>query len=180
MKINVGSKNITKVAGVRDAVAMYPTLFPDVEVVAVDVQVEEFGHPKNLNETIGGAIERARKAFTDGCNYSVGLEGGLMEVPHTKSGYMEVGACAIYDGKNVALGLSPAFEWPKGVTEMILAGGGDASVAFKKLGYTEHEKIGNISGGIIGVLTDGKMPREDFSKYSIMMAIIQIEKDCMY
>ncbi len=112
MKINLGSKNITKVAGLRDAVAMYPNLFPNAEVIGVEVQIEEFGHPKNLEETVQGAIERAKQAFTGGCTYSVGLEGGLIEVPHTKSGYMEVGACAIYDGKDVALGLSPAFEWP--------------------------------------------------------------------
>ena len=180
MKINVGSKNITKVAGVRDAVALYPNLFTNPDVVGIDVQVAEFGHPKNINETIEGAIERAKKAFIDGCTYSIGLEGGLIEIPHTKSGYMEVGACAIYDGSKIALGLSPAYEWPKKVTEMIVGGEADASTAFKKLGYTEHEKIGNMPGGIIGSLTDGKMPREDFTKYSIMMALIQIEKANMY
>jgi inosine/xanthosine triphosphatase len=179
MKINVGSQNKGKVAAVRDTVALYPNLFPDAEVTGVDVQVELYGHPKNIEETVAGAIERARQAFVD-CAYSVGLEGGLIEVPHTVSGYMEVGACAIYDGKRFVLGLSPAFEWPKRVNDMILQGEGDASVAFKKLGFTEHEKIGAVAGGIIGFLTDGRMPREDFSKYSIMMAIVQLEKAALY
>lgn len=179
MRIHVGSKNITKVQGVRDTVRLYPALFPDPEVIGVEVDVELFGHPKNLDETIQGAIERARLAHGD-CAYSIGLEGGLIEVPHTVSGYMEVGACAIYDGTRFVLGLSPAFEWPKAVNDMIISGEADASTAFKKLGFTQHEKLGAVEGGAIGLLTDGRMSREEFSKYSIMMAIVHLDKPHMY
>ena len=179
MKITVGSKNKTKVAAVRDAVALYPNLFPKPEVIGLDVKVDLYGHPKNLDETLKGAIERARQAFVD-CSYSFGLEGGLIEVPYTVSGYMEIGACAVYNGKECRLGLAPAFEWPRKVTEMILSGEADASSAFKKLGLTEHEKLGAMDGGIIGMLTNGKVSREDFSKYSILMALIQIEQARMY
>ncbi len=179
MKINLGSKNKTKIQSVVDAIALYPNLFPDAEVVGMDVVVDLFGHPKNLEETISGAIKRAKDSFVD-CQYSFGLEGGLMEVPHTKSGFMEVGACAIYDGNQIVLGLSPAFEWPKGATELIREGKADGSQACKQLGITEHEKVGAVSGGISGLLTDGRLPREDFTKYSIIMALIQIEKKELY
>ena len=179
MKIHVGSKNKIKIQSVVDAIALYPELFPKAQIIGVDVIVEEFGHPKNLEETISGAIARAKNAF-EGSNYSFGLEGGLMEVPHTKSGFMEVGACAIYDGKNIVLGLSPAFEWPKGVTELIREGKADGSQAVRQLGITEHEKIGATKGGIVGMLTNGRLPREDFTKYSIMMALVQLEKPELY
>lgn len=179
MKINVGSKNKTKIQAVNDAVMLYPNLFPDAEIVGMEVQVEEFGHPKSIKETVEGAIERAKKVF-DNCDYSVGLEGGLIEVPYTKTGYMEVGACAIYDGKNFYLGLSPAFEWPLKVNEMIISGEADASQAFYKLGLTEHEKLGAIDGGIIGHLTGQKLTREEFTKYSIMMALVQLERPELY
>lgn len=179
MKINVGSKNITKVTAVRDAITLYPNLFKDAEVEGVDVKVELFGHPKNLKETIEGAVERAKQAFIN-CNYSFGLEGGLMEVPFSKSGFMEVGACAIYDGKNFSLGLSPAFEWPKEVTKLIISGKADASQAFYQLGLTHHEKLGAVEGGIIGFLTEGKLTREDFTKYSIIMALVHLEKPELY
>jgi non-canonical (house-cleaning) NTP pyrophosphatase len=76
MKINVGSKNLTKIRAVEESVALYPDLFPDPEVVAVDVDVELYGHPKSINETVDGAIDRAKKAFS-GCDYSFGIEGGL-------------------------------------------------------------------------------------------------------
>ena len=179
MKINVGSKNSTKLAAVIDAVKLYPNLFPNAEVVGVEVNAELFGHPKNIKETVEGAIERAKQAFKD-CEYSVGLEGGLIEVPYTKTGYMEVGACAVYDGTNTYLGLSPAFEWPIKVNEMIISGQADASQAFYKLGLTQHEKLGAINGGIIGFLTDQKLTREDFTKYSIIMALVQLERPKLY
>jgi inosine/xanthosine triphosphatase len=179
MKINVGSKNPVKIAAVRDAVGLYLELFPDAEIFGVEVNNELFGHPKNLKETVEGAVDRAKKAFVD-CSYSFGLEGGLLEVPLTKTGHMEVGVCAVYDGKNVCLGLSPAFEWPKEVARLILSGKADGSQAFKRLGLTEHEKIGAVEGGIVGFLTKGRLTREEQTKQSIITALIQLERPKMY
>lgn len=172
MKIHVGS---TKIQAVKDAVALYPELFPNPEIVGIDVNVELFGHPKSVKETVKGAAERAKNAFKD-CDYSFGIEGGLMEVPFTKTGFMETSACAIYDGKDICIGLGPAYEWPLEVTKMIVSGKADASKAFNKLGYTHHVKLGAQPGGIIGFLTEGRLTREDFTKYSIIMALIQLEK----
>ena len=160
---------------VKDAVALYPKLFSKPEIIGLDVDVELFGHPKNINETVEGAIERAKKAFID-CDYSFGLEGGLLEVPYSQCGFMEINACAIYDGANIFLGLGPAFEWPIKVTKAIIDNKSDASKAFKELGYTKHEKLGALPGGIIGFLTDGRLTREDYMKYSIIMALIHVER----
>ncbi len=179
MKIHVGSKNKTKVQAVIDVVKLYPNLFSEAEVIGMEVEIDLFGHPKNVQQTIDGAIERAKMAFID-CTYSFGLEGGLIEVPHAKTGYMEVGACAVYDGKEICLGLSPAFEWPPKVSEMIISGEADASQAFYNLGLTEHQKLGAVDGGIIGYLTNGRLTREDFTKYSIIMALIQLERPELY
>jgi inosine/xanthosine triphosphatase len=179
MKINVGSLNQTKIGTVRDATILYPRLFPDPEVLGVKINVDVYGHPKNISETVEGAIKRARDAFRD-CDFSFGLEGGLMAVPFTKTGFMEINACAIFDGKNVYLGLSPAFEWPKPVTDLILAGKADARLAFKQLGLTNHNKIGEVKGGIIGPLTNNRITREDFMRYSIIMAMIHLEKPEFY
>ena len=179
MKINVGSQNKTKIQAVLDAVNLYPNLFFEPNVTGIDVNVDVFGHPKNLEENIQGAIKRAKEAYID-CDYSFGLEGGLMEVPFTKTGFMEVGACAIYDGKNIHLGLSPAFEWPQKVNDLIISGKADASQAFKQLNYTHHEKLGNEKGGIVGFLTGQKLTREDYTKYSIIMALIQLEQLELY
>lgn len=179
MKVGVGSLNKTKVAAVQDAVLLYPDLFPEVEVKGVDVQIDLYGHPDTIEKTIQGAIDRAKQAHV-GHDIGIGLEGGLIAIPQTRSGHMETGACAIYDGKSVYLGLAPSFEWPRKVTEMILRGEADASQAFKLLGLTNAEKLGAMDGGIIGMLTNGRHPREDFSRLSIIMALIHLEQAEMY
>ncbi len=179
MKLFVGSKNINKVSAVRETALLYPDLFPDADVLGVPIELEEFGHPKSLSQVVEGAVDRAKRSFGE-CQYSFGLEGGLMQVPHTKSGFMEVNACALFDGKQVCLGLGPACEWPLAMTELVLSGKADGSQAFKQLGLTHHEKIGNVPGGIIGILTKGIMTREDFIKYSIVMAVMQLQNQELY
>lgn len=176
MKINVGSTNPTKVAAVAESGAEYP-LLQNAEVLGVDAGVDLYGHPKTLGEVVEGAIDRAKKVFKD-CDYSFGLEGGLMAVPHSKTGYMEVGACAIYDGKEFHLGLSPAYEWPKKVTELILSGL-DGSQALKAAGITDHEKVGTVHGGI-WYLSGGKMDRKEYTKLSIRMAMVHLENPQYY
>lgn len=179
MKINIGSKNQTKVQAVIDAIALYPNLFPNPEIKGVNVEVDLFGHPKNLHETVEGAVERAKKSF-DKCDYSFGLEDGLIEVDYTLAGFMNIGVCALYDGKDIYLGLSPAFEFPKNVTELILRKETDGSQAFKKLGLTQEEKLGATKGGIIGFLTGGRTTRENQAKYAIIMALIRLDKPELY
>jgi len=41
-------------------------------------------------------------------------------VPGTKSGYMNFCACAIFDGKQIFLGLGPAFEYPLECTRRVV------------------------------------------------------------
>lgn len=172
MKLALGSQNKTKFAGVQAALLLYPEIFPDPELVAVDVSVEEFGHPRNLDETVRGAIDRAKAAYGD-CAYSFGIEGGLMAVPHTKTGFMEVGACAIYDGKAFHIGLSPAFEWPAAALDLILNHGLDGSQAVRQIGLSDAAKIGE-AGGIISLLTQGKVTREEQTRDSVIMAMTQL------
>ncbi len=51
MKINVGSTNVIKIAGVKDTIALYPDIFPNPEVCGIDVVTDLYHHPKNLDET---------------------------------------------------------------------------------------------------------------------------------
>lgn len=172
MRVTVGSTNATKVEAVRTILADYP-LFAGAAVEGVSVSVEEFGHPKNLNEIVSGARERARQAFVD-ADYSFGIEGGLMAVPGTKTGYMEVAACAIFDGLNYYLGLSPGYEWPRAVLDGILHHGLDGSQALRAAGITTEEKIGASRGGI-AILTCDRINRTLYNKLAIQMALIQLE-----
>lgn len=178
MKLNVGSKNKSKVEAVREAVEVYRDLFPQYEVVPVEIVIEEFGHPKDLEATVQGAIDRAKAAFQD-CSYSFGIEGGLMAVPQTKTGFMEVSVCAIYDGQNIHLGLSSAFEWPKKVFDLIVNQGLDGSQAVKASGLTTQDKIG-ADKGVINLLTKGNVNRKDVTKDSVVMALVHLINPELY
>jgi inosine/xanthosine triphosphatase len=169
--IHVGSKNQTKIKATQNILGTND-LFKDAIITGVDVEVEEFGHPKSLSETIHGAKDRARAAF-EGSDLAVGLESGLLEAPETKTGYLETTVCALYDGRQYAIGMAPSFEWPKKVTTLILSGL-DGSQAFKKVGLTNHEKLGTAEGAV-HTLTHGATNRTRLNELAIMMALIQLQ-----
>lgn len=177
MRVNVGSINKTKIQAVEEILKEYEN-FVDAEVVGVDVVTDVFGHPIGIDKVVSGAIDRAKRGFRD-CDLSFGIEGGLIAVPETQSGYMEVAACAIYDGARTALGLSPAYEWPKIISDLIVKGGLDGSQALREAGFTKEEKIGNGEGGI-WIFTKGKMDRKEFNKLAVRMAFIQLENKKHY
>lgn len=177
MRVTVGSLNACKIEAVSEVIALYP-MFAGAEVVPVEVRIETFGHPKSLQETIDGARERARQAFQNS-DFSFGIEGGLMEVPNTTTGYMEVTACVIFDGKNFYMGFTPLYEWPTSVTRMIVEQGLDGSQALREAGLTNHEKIGAAEGGI-SLLTNGRLNRKEYTKLGIMMALVQLEHPLHY
>lgn len=177
MKINIGSKNPQKIDALKEILMGYPD-FLNAQVVSKNISSGVSHQPKSLEETVDGAMKRAKNSF-DGCDYSVGLESGLMKVPETKTGYMDVTACAIYDGKNFHLGLSSAFEYPIKVTKYVLEKDAELSDAFRDLGFTKKQKIGEEEG-IISVLTNGRLNRKEYTKQAIMTALIHLENKKLY
>jgi inosine/xanthosine triphosphatase len=174
MNIRVGSTNKVKVEAVRELLQEYSHLkHASVEGFKADSDVSD--QPKTLDETIQGAMNRARHSF-NGCDYSIGLESGLMVVPHTKSGYLDVCVCAIYDGNEFHLGLSSAWEFPdKKVMEIIINEGLDMSQAINKAGMTNNPNIGSEAGAI-GLLTKGKVDRKEYTKQALRMALIHLDQ----
>ncbi len=121
MLITVGSQNKVKIQAVKKALSAYEH-FWDAKVVGRDVLSGVSAQPTSLEETIRGATNRARNAFHDG-EYSVGLEDGLLAVLSSRTGYMNVCACVLYDGKHDHLGLSSGFEYPPEVLVWFLKKG---------------------------------------------------------
>jgi inosine/xanthosine triphosphatase len=177
MKINVASKNPVKIESVKELVEDYEFL-KGAEVKGIEVNSGVDKQPKTLDETIQGAINRAKGAFND-CKYSIGIESGLMAVPQTKSGKMDFCACAIWDGKQIHLGLSCAFEFPPKVTRMVHELGIDINEAFYREGLTKDRKIGS-SVGAISLLTKGRVSRKEYTKQSIRMALIHLDNPKLY
>lgn len=173
-RISVGSHNPVKVESVAELIREYPHL-ADLEVVGVDASSDVSSQPKSLEETVRGAMNRARHAFQD-CRYSVGLESGLMHVPETKSGYMDVCVCAIFDGTEFHLGLSCAWEFPDpSVMRSIFSDGLDMSQAINKAGLTKDANIGSGEGAI-GILTKGRLNRKEYTKQAIRTALIHVDR----
>ena len=76
MRINSGSKNKIKIDALKEILFDYP-YFKNAEIEAVEAPSGVDNQPKSLEETISGAMNRAKKAFAN-CDYSFGLESGLM------------------------------------------------------------------------------------------------------
>jgi inosine/xanthosine triphosphatase len=171
MKIIVGSKNPNKVDAVRD---VFVEQFKDepIEVSLKDVLSDIPEQPLSLDVTIAGAINRAKNSFDKTeCDLSIGIEGGLIPVPYSHSGYMQCEACVIYDGKNVYLGLSGAFSIPKNIVKSITEEGINLSEASRIHGYTKDDYVG-YKEGIVGILSKGMIDRKKYTEHAIHMALI--------
>lgn len=98
----------------------------------------------------------------------------MYKVPEVDTGFMDASICAIYDGKNYYIGFSPSFEYPKTVVERVLKG--------EELGYME-DIFGNTAKGrkgAIGVLTDGRVYRDELEEYAVIMALTKIVSKEIY
>ncbi|HEY4499651.1 MAG TPA: inosine/xanthosine triphosphatase [Candidatus Paceibacterota bacterium] len=177
MKINVGSKNNIKVSAVKEALDLYQD-FKNAAVEGMSIQSAVSEQPKSMEETVRGALHRAKIVFQN-CDYSFGIESGLMQVPNTKTGYMDFTVCAIYDGQRFHLGLSPALECPPIVIQRVFADNLDLDGALHQSGITQNQDIGSAEG-MIGLLTKGRITRKDYTKQAIMMAMIHLENKEYY
>lgn len=177
-KVVVASTNTIKVTAVSQALQDYPA-FAKANICSLEPISGVSAQPLSLEETIQGAINRAKMAFEASDfgkgDVSFGIESGLMAVPQSKTGYMNVCVCAIYDGDAIHMGLSPAFECPEAVLQLIMKEGLDMNQAFKKAGLTADAKIGSGQGAV-AILTKGRMDRIVFTKQAIMMAMAGIDK----
>jgi inosine/xanthosine triphosphatase len=172
MKIIVASLNQQKIAAVKELMAEYP-MFAGASIEGVSVPSGISDQPKSLEETVQGAINRAKGAFHD-ADYSFGIESGLVAVPQTKTGTMDLCVCAIYDGKNIHLGLSSAFEPPILVAKFMHEKGMNMSDATAAAGLTTSKNIG-AAEGLIGILTHGRLTRLGYTKQAVTTALIHLE-----
>jgi len=179
MNIVVASRNPAKIDAVRELIPQYRA-FKDDTIVIIERPVVT-GHsnqPVSLEETIQGAMLRAAKAF-ENCTYSFGIEDGLTPIPHSRSGYMNFCVCSIYNGSRHHLGISPGFECPPHVVELITANRMEMSDAFHAVGMQGKKRLGDEQGAI-RLLTNEKLPRKEYTKLAIMTALIQIEHSSLY
>ncbi|NPA21993.1 MAG: inosine/xanthosine triphosphatase [Candidatus Micrarchaeota archaeon] len=154
MKVVVGSTNPVKINAVKRA-------FPEHEVIGAEVESGVPSQPIG-EETWKGAINRAKQAFQHG-DLGVGIEGGIQKLYSRWYGF---GVVAIYDGEEVYLGTSGWFELPEWLVKRLLEGE-ELGELMAKLTHTPDLKK---KWGAIGVLTKGKLSREDLYYHGILNA----------
>lgn len=176
MKIKVASTNPQKIQAVKDMVTQYEFL-KDSEIEGVSVSSGVSDQPKSIDETVLGAMNRSKNAFSD-CDLSFGIESGLMAVPNTKSGVMDICVCAIYDGKQHHLGVSSAFDVPHKVMKLMKEGMNMQDACFEA-GITQNKTLGS-SEGLIGILTKGRVTRLEYTKQAVMSALIHLENEELF
>lgn len=177
MKIIVASKNPIKIKAVDELIRQY-NFITDPQVEGVNTESRVSNQPRSLEETIRGAINRAKNAFNN-CDLSFGIESGIFDVPYTKAGVMDICACVIYDRVTTHIGLSSAFEPPKKITDLMKEKNIEMSDACFEIGITSNPKVGN-SEGLIGIVTNGRLNRLDYTKQAVMTALIHLEYAHLY
>lgn len=108
------------------------------------------------------------------CSFGVGIEAGMFSVPEVETKYMDSSICAIYDGERYYIGFSPSFEYPQTVVDRTLQG--------EEIGYME-DVFGNTAKGrkgAIGVLTNGRVYRDELEEYAVIMALTKIVSKEIY
>lgn len=178
--IAVGSTNVIKLAAVKEVIKGYPDL-ADAEVHAVSVPSGISEQPLSLEETIAGATNRARNAYAacPGCRYSFGIESGLFQAGGVRTGFFEASICCIFDGSATYMGMSCGFEVPKQILDFVLKQNMDLSQACYHSGITANTQLG-AAEGLIGLLTKGRVDRKEYTKQSIITALLQVENSHWY
>ncbi len=168
MKIILGSKNPVKLQAVQEVVQTIPSLATaTIHAVRTDSGVPD--QPHGLEETIRGAQNRSRKACTHG-EWGIGLESGIIPVPLTQTGYMNLTACVIFDGSSLYTGLGPAFELSQDVADGVIKQGFELDQAVRAAGISANPRIG-YAQGLIGIMTKGRVTRMEYSKPAVLMAL---------
>jgi len=166
MKISVGSERASKQNAARKAFAHYYT---DFDVVGVKCGSGVSDQPMADEETIRGAINRAKCALSHG-DIGVGIEAGLKKVPNAITGYLNTTWCAIIDKNGfLTIGSSPDFEYPRKIAADALKGIEVSKSAAQLYGMDETALK---ESGVISKLTLGVLPREGYIYYAVLMALI--------
>ena len=174
--VAVGTTNAGKCLAVKQALSAYFHLdkygFQSYKVASGVAD-----QPVTLKETLRGAKNRAHKALeaSDGAaSLGIGLESGLFEDPDGR--LCDLTACCIFDGEQDHVGYSCAWALPESCSRRVREAGMDLSQAANASGLCNDPKIGE-KGGLIGVLTGGRVTRPQYTIQSIQMALLTMNPE---
>lgn len=165
LKIYVGSKNPTKVDSVK-------RVFPEAEVVGMEVESKVAAQPFSDEETLEGAVNRAREcASHHKSKMGIGLEGGVMEIEDDL--YLCNWGALVDEKENVYSASGARIRLPDEVKAGLEKG--------KELGdvmdeYADKHDV-RKNEGAIGIFTNGLIHREDMFTHVVQLLKGQWEFD---
>lgn len=169
MKIAIGSKNLAKLRSAKLAIRK---LFPNAKIIAVDVRSNVSAQPKSDEESIRGALTRAKLAQKKtNADFGIGMEGGIHKIGKN---YFESGWVAIVDKRGkVGLGSSARWQVSKKILKPLLSG--------QELG----DVINNLTArnnvhykeGVMDLITNGHLPRHISYSHGILFAFAPFISD---
>jgi inosine/xanthosine triphosphatase len=173
LKVIVGSKNPVKLNATKNILTK---IYGVIEVISINVDSGVPDQPFGLDETIKGAVNRAKKAYREDTDLSVGIESGLMETPDTITGYIDLQWCAIFDGNRVTLGVSSGFEYPPEVVKEVLKGVEVGDVMDRITGVRD---LGTKKGAVSHLSRD-MLDRTENTEQCVLTAMIPRMNEDMY
>eukprot|EP00933_Yihiella_yeosuensis_P061564 TRINITY_DN64395_c0_g1_i1.p1 TRINITY_DN64395_c0_g1~~TRINITY_DN64395_c0_g1_i1.p1 ORF type:complete len:193 (-),score=39.38 TRINITY_DN64395_c0_g1_i1:536-1114(-) len=171
MLFAVGTTNPCKIAAVQNALAGY-SAFAAAEIKGTKVESGVSDQPMTMEETSQGARNRARAArkALEGASFGIGMESGLFKM---EGRLYDVCACAVDDGEEFHIGYSCAWELPDGVRRRVEDENMNLTDAFNAEGICDDPNIGD-KGGVISLLSGGRVSRTDYTVQSIQMAVLKM------
>jgi len=179
VKIAVGSKNPVKVQATKnilEKIFSEQNIDGNIEIIPKNVDSEVSDQPVGMEQTIEGAVNRAKNAFSEDVTLSVGIESGLMETPQTITGFIDLQWCAVHDGEKTTLGVSAGFEYPPHVIKEVLQGREVGHVMDQLTGIDELGK----KTGAVSYLSNGLLDRLGNTEQCVLMAMIPLINNELY
>ena len=182
LRVCVGSANPAKMGAVRLGLAPF---FKDLELTSIETASGVSEQPIGFDEILSGARNRARRCYAaarGGCDLGVGLEDGLVPVAGLQTGYVNLGCCVLFDGKQEATGFSGGFEYPETcVAQATSFDRVPIGAAFDRLFAARPRRFdAGREAGNIGRLTQGVLDRAAYGSHAVICAVVRLLHPDLY
>lgn len=168
MIVCIGTRNPAKTSAVKEG---FSTM-TDVEFIEIDVSSEVSAQPFSDEETMTGAINRAKNALAAGKgDIGIGLEGGVKQTEHGLF-VCNWGALVLRDGRTY-IGGGASIPLPTEVADALLEGEELGPVMDR---YANKKNVRHHEGAI-GVFTNGRITRQKMFAHVIESLVGQYEYD---
>ena len=179
-RVRVGSRNAAKLEAVRLALGAF---LDGLEIEGVEVDSGVDAQPLGFDEIAQGARNRARAAWGSGnCRLACGIEDGLVPASVVSTGWLNIGAAALYDGREFALGFTAGFEYPPdcvaAATAVPRTPIGDAFDA--RFEPPSGWPASVPGGGNIGALTGNRLTRAHYGAQAVTCAYLRFLHPTLY